>query len=29
LSREGLDAKGIEAFVRSKIRLPLALKAAS
>jgi hypothetical protein len=24
-----LDAKGIEAFVRSKIRLPLALKAAS
>ena len=29
LSREGLDAKGIEAFVRSKIRLPLALKAVS
>jgi len=29
LSREGLDAKGIEASIRSKMGLPIALKAAS
>jgi len=29
LAREGLDAKGIEAAIRSKMGLPVALKAAS